>query len=394
MTNKPLELTSKTLIAAYYNYPIIIDYDIKFTHFAINPVTDSKEEYQALEKDLANLKNYMTPDLFKIYLAHNSSLAKLIKNTNILDTYTKDIYFRVRNNTEYQEMLSLVGNRPINIVIDKDLLKTIPNLKDNKTMNIIVDVNTIKELPVKELTNLIASGLNIAGVNLGQKENADNDTEFDNWSWKKILEEEAARLQEPTKDYRYLEKNVNLENDIYTVAQYKAIDDKMKDTLVEAGINKDDNEEDKFKKIYLYVIKNVSYDWDGKDSNTLANQTILGSLFEHKCVCEGYAKLMQQLLSLVNIKSTIVGGGLAKDSSNSDEEGHLWNQVEIANKWYNSDATGGSYCFNNNYEVDKALYRDEASHYKTNNINAHTCNTSHPLNDLIKNELAPKDKTK
>ena len=55
-----------------------------------------------------------------------------------------------------------------------------------------------------------------------------------------------------------------------------------------------------------------------------------GGLFNNKCVCEGYCKILQQLLSLVNIESVVVGAGGAKESG-----GHLWNQVKIDGIWYN-----------------------------------------------------------
>lgn len=60
--------------------------------------------------------------------------------------------------------------------------------------------------------------------------------------------------------------------------------------------------------------------------------TSYGALVNRRALCEGYSRAMQLLLSRFGIKATTVSG-IAED------EGHMWNAVEIGGKWYNLDVT-------------------------------------------------------
>lgn len=66
-------------------------------------------------------------------------------------------------------------------------------------------------------------------------------------------------------------------------------------------------------------------------SETSNSDNVYGCLVEGKAVCEGYSRAMQYLCTLVGIKCIIVTGVADED--------HMWNMVEIDNKWYHIDLT-------------------------------------------------------
>ncbi len=81
--------------------------------------------------------------------------------------------------------------------------------------------------------------------------------------------------------------------------------------------------------IHDYLCNNISYPADFNNNNYY---NIYGALVEGKAVCEGYARSMQYLCTLMNIPCILVTGV-------SHNEGHMWNQVQLGGKWYNVDAT-------------------------------------------------------
>ena len=73
----------------------------------------------------------------------------------------------------------------------------------------------------------------------------------------------------------------------------------------------------------------VEYSNDSADSMIY---TAYGALVNGKALCEGYSRAMQLLLSQFGILSTTVSGI-------AENEGHMWNLVNIEGGWYNLDVT-------------------------------------------------------
>lgn len=97
---------------------------------------------------------------------------------------------------------------------------------------------------------------------------------------------------------------------------------------------------DKIRFLYDYIGKEVSYNLDAKE-----NQTIVSSLVYKESVCNGYAKMFQYLLIQNDIPSTIVTG-------TSNNEKHAINMVQIENENYYFDVTQGDKYKEKNYEID------------------------------------------
>jgi transglutaminase/protease-like cytokinesis protein 3 len=83
---------------------------------------------------------------------------------------------------------------------------------------------------------------------------------------------------------------------------------------------------DKVQLIHDRLVSSVKY-----DSKAKYRYDVYGALVKKRIVCEGYAKAMQYLLSLVGIESITVTGYAG--------ENHMWNVVKIDGQYYHLDAT-------------------------------------------------------
>lgn len=88
----------------------------------------------------------------------------------------------------------------------------------------------------------------------------------------------------------------------------------------------------KIKTIHDEIINNVVYDLKSSD-----NDNIYGTLVDNKAKCDGYARTFTYVCGKAGIRSvTVMGNDL---TSNSKENGHMWNKVYYNKKWYNVDVT-------------------------------------------------------
>ena len=91
-----------------------------------------------------------------------------------------------------------------------------------------------------------------------------------------------------------------------------------------------DNVRDNIKNVHDYIINNSKYDSNRSDNNVVDYRSDIayGPLFDGYAICGGYTDLMQLFLEKMDLKCYRV-------SSKS----HIWNAVEIDNKWYHIDLT-------------------------------------------------------
>ena len=330
------------------------DYDLKFMHFYIDMKEEDKSESKLIDEDLLALKDYAGDKCFKLYF-NDIDMFNIFKSiTNIFDDIKHNIYLRIRNDIE----LSKFDNSDINIIIDKCNLNNITILNN---YNIILQIDTIKELSIDELDNLL-NKYHITFILVGQ-------ICYIGFEYTKDILDVIDKFNINKDDHLNIEKNVLISNDIYTVLEYKRIINKCLALINDIDIAEPDI--DRFIKVYKKVIENIYYDNDGVINSKIENQTLIGGLFNNKCVCEGYCKILMQLLSLVNIESIVVGGNGKKE-----EGGHLWNQVKIDNTWYNTDATYDSYLIHNNKDIMKCLVSDSEVPVTTYKI-AKKCDSSY-----------------
>lgn len=88
----------------------------------------------------------------------------------------------------------------------------------------------------------------------------------------------------------------------------------------------------KIKIIHDEIINNTVYDLDTPDCGNL-----YGTLVDNKAKCDGYAKAFTYVCGKAGIRTvTVIGNDL---TTNSKENGHMWNKVYYNKKWYNIDVT-------------------------------------------------------
>jgi len=109
---------------------------------------------------------------------------------------------------------------------------------------------------------------------------------------------------------------------------------KVVDEMIRPGMTEYQME----KILHDYLVKNVVYDIENANNNTLTDEThsAIGALLNGTAVCDGYAKAMKMLLNKVGIECEVISGD-TKDSD--DDVGHAWNIVKIDGQNYHLDPT-------------------------------------------------------
>lgn len=169
-------------------------------------------------------------------------------------------------------------------------------------------------------------------------------------------------------DYEnYFESNINSEEDLRKKEKY-IVDIRNQFITQLQGYS----EYDKIKKVHDWLVDNLKYDTEYKNSN---RYNIYGALSQKQVVCEGYARTFKYILDGLGIENILVSGKATNSSGVT--EAHAWNYVMIDNKWYAIDVTWddpvisgngkltdklkykyflkGSEEFNNNHKVDGYL---------------------------------------
>lgn len=334
-----IELKSKSLSNYYSTKPD--NYTLTFHHYNVIVDNKSNNEYMLLEQDIELIRN-LNKENSIIYFSDIENLIKVMNNTNIFNRLN-DIYLRIRNVEEYRNFNKL--NININIVIEKKDLEIIKPTNDR----IVLQIDDINELPIKDLDEL-REKYNITHILLGQIQYITNDYAF----LLNVLSEQFGI----DKSYQLeLEKNNEITNDIYNIETYKKIIYSI-NKIIET--NKKESILDTIYAIFMFIASNISYDEEKFENTKIENQNLIGPLFHHKAVCEGYSKLFKQVLSLLEIESIIVSGGGTKEDG-----GHVWNQVKIENKWYNADVTAQNYSICNNENRNMFLVSDKKCKYKS-----------------------------
>lgn len=175
--------------------------------------------------------------------------------------------------------------------------------------------------------------------------------------------EDAKELADYEIYIRHTEDCIMQSKDVYSLEKYIEIIQKIDGYLDEINLEK--SQTNIFLDIYQKLANNIIYENDeltGEPSERKEAHNIEGGLLEGKCVCEGYAKILQQVLNKVKINSKYITGNT--DSKRDSE--HAWNQVEIDGKWYNCDLTWDTPRIRENRPVDYCLQSDEEfiNHYR------------------------------
>ena len=109
-------------------------------------------------------------------------------------------------------------------------------------------------------------------------------------------------------------------------------------------------------------------------------------MLEGKCVCEGYAKILQQVLKSSGIDCKYISG-IGRDwwdlEKTEDGEAHGWNQVKIDGQWYNCDLTWDAGRIKENRPLEYCLQSDEEFIlHETDSTEKQTCSESYDRNKV------------
>jgi len=116
--------------------------------------------------------------------------------------------------------------------------------------------------------------------------------------------------------------------------------------LYEYFISKSQNELEKTRAIYSWIINNISYDNEAYNNGIRRiNHKSSDIINRKKAVCWGYANLFQEMAEQLGIESIVISGYARTQLSNAfglAEVNHAWNAVKIDGNWYLLDATWDS----------------------------------------------------
>ncbi|MBL7747780.1 MAG: hypothetical protein JNM19_10160 [Chitinophagaceae bacterium] len=119
------------------------------------------------------------------------------------------------------------------------------------------------------------------------------------------------------------------------------------DSLVAIFNKQFSNEEEKVRAVYFWVTENISYDAKGLFSGNMIFEKV-GALKNKRCVCAGYADLLDHAFKKMGLESKYLTGsarlldGLAQWNPDAWQAGHAWNAVKVHGEWKLIDATWAS----------------------------------------------------
>lgn len=233
------------------------------------------------------------------------------------------------------DRISDIAEKPVNLRINaRDIDRLGLEKLRSSGDKITLVINNVSELSNEDLQRYIDSGINLNGITIYSKEN----------------EQE--------------------QNETYDIQTYAAIRDKLEE-LVE-GIDLNAPEKERFAEVYKRVCSSIVYDTPAAYPITKAQQeysdqqesncrNLRNGLLEGKCVCAGYADILRNALSMVNIEAEYTVGAVIEktisskkfkedkykgkfidkkdDGSVSIGEYHAWNKIKLDGVWYNVDPT-------------------------------------------------------
>ncbi len=152
---------------------------------------------------------------------------------------------------------------------------------------------------------------------------------------------------------------------MYSKSKIKELNIKIKQVMDNIKFTKDKQEN--IKLIHDYIINNSKYDTDRSDNN-IANydsDTAYGNLIQGYGLCGGYTDSMELFLEELNIKSFKIAS-----------DNHIWNAVNLDNKWYHLDLTWDDPVTSNKQDILEynffLITSDELKAIKTNEHNYNT----------------------
>ena len=325
------------------------------------PYSDIKH-IEEIKKNFPNLKQIILPET-KRGIAQYEDIGENINNLFEYANYRSFVQIKsLKNVEEIKKAISENEKLKDKFVISSDG-QTIINLErlDEENFekeNLSIDLEEFKKID-KEKLNKSGQAYSIVINNA-----------------KALSVQEARKLKElniEISGIKVFSKNNEAEqNELYDLETYIDIRERL-DKLVE-GIDINLPESERFAEVYRRICKNIVYDTPAANpitseekeyekEQTINCRNLKNGLLFGKCICAGYADILRNALSLVDIESEYITGGTKKKVLNKDSKevdklkekfsfkqdektgdiifysGHAWNKVKIDGEWFNMDAT-------------------------------------------------------
>ena len=117
-------------------------------------------------------------------------------------------------------------------------------------------------------------------------------------------------------------------NKKYSNEDIEKIKNKMNEITLKLNINSYNDVNDKIKVFHDYIAETNKYDKEDGGNSIYHSDTAIGTLFEGESICSGYTDTLAIFLNMLSLDNTRIS---TKD--------HIWNVVNINNKWYHIDLT-------------------------------------------------------
>lgn len=242
-----------------------------------------------------------------------------IKDIDLVIKYAllSDFRIKVNNKDEYEKLMTTYNEIPKDIIISREFLLQMLNgeVEISKELTVSLWIKFLSELS-DELLGIIEKNRLVSSI-------------------------EITYGLKPTNEYTI--------NELIEI----------KETCSELANSVDMSlsELERFMSIYQILGREIEYEFDddGEPSSRKEAHNLVGGLFENSAVCEGYSKILEQILNYVGIECKCVFGKTEVDS----DKGHAWNQVKLDGKWYNCDLTWDATKMKYGMELEYCLQSDD-----------------------------------
>lgn len=316
---------------------------------SVGKINEIKDKFPKL-KNIRLTSHAIKPEDIGDNIQSIFELAKYVKNINfstlIASPKVKELLATKEFNQKFIlsddglcliniDRISDISENPVNLRINaRDIDRLGLEKLRSSGDKITLVINNASELSNEDLQRYIDSGINLKGITIYSKENEQD------------------------------------QNETYDIQTYAAIRDKLEE-LVE-GIDLNAPEKERFAEVYKRVCSSIVYDTPAAYPVTKAQQeyseqqvyncrNLRNGLLEGKCVCAGYADILKNALSMVNIEAEYTVGAVIEKTISSKRfkedkykdkfidkkddgtvgigEYHAWNKVKLDGVWYNVDPT-------------------------------------------------------
>lgn len=251
---------------------------------------------------------------------------------NIVDA--KFLNYRVH---DYAEKIIL--NNDYKIITNLNALET-NEYKQKNFSSYVIETNDFSPKSKQDLLNIYYTVLNNGWDNFSfycDKSYSTCISDMEELAKDKTKFSYINQLVHPFNTFETIETNYSTNGRIdikinkkYSNEDIEKIKNKMNEITLKLNINSYNDVNDKIKVFHDYIAETNKYDKDKEDggNSIYHSDTAIGTLFEGESICSGYTDTLAIFLNMLSLDNTRI--------STND---HIWNVVNINNKWYHIDLT-------------------------------------------------------